>query len=65
MAATVSSGLSFLPRAAASGKSKIAHEMAVKAYKETNGPTEDLKRIFKAYLENRAKSRKRNGAKSS
>lgn len=40
------------------GKSKKAHEIALRAYKQTNGATEELKRLYKAYRENQAKPSK-------
>ena len=44
----------------ASGKSKVAHEVALRAYQKTNGPTDNLRRVVDAYKANKAKSRKRN-----
>lgn len=46
------------PQSAPIGKSKRVHEFAVRAYKNTNGPTEELKKLYKAYRENQAKSSK-------
>lgn len=40
-------------------KSKKVNEIAMRAYKATNGPTEELRNVYRAYLENKAKSTKR------
>ena len=57
--------MSFLFRRRVTGKSKMAHEIAVEAYKRTNGPTPDLRRVYDAYRMNSAKSRKHAGDQGS
>ncbi len=43
------------PQPAPQGKSKKVHDIALRAYKQTNGATDELKRLYKAYRENQAK----------
>lgn len=57
--------LAIFPGPTQPGKSKLAHEVAVRAYKATNGPTEGLKRVYDAYKANKAKSTKNNGGENS
>lgn len=39
-------------------KTKKENELAVRAYKATNGPTDELRSVYRAYLANKAKSNK-------
>ena len=39
-------------------QAKDAHIIADRAYRVTNGPTEELKNVYRAYLENKARSAK-------
>lgn len=43
----------------APSKSKNVNQIAMRAFKATNGPTEELRNVYRAYLENKAKSTKR------
>lgn len=40
-------------------QAKDTYKLAERAYRDTNGPTEELRNVYRAYLENKAKSTKR------
>ncbi len=39
-------------------QTKNTHKLAERAYKATNGPTDELRNVYRAYLDNKARSTK-------